>query len=95
MPVTNEPSIIQTKDGNVSVEVEIQGSNKGSKTIPIVQLKITISPGQVDDPETLFKIALEQTYAAALGFIHSTAEETDQVCIYSFILLFLSNFFFF
>ena len=70
MPSTNAPSIIATAAGNISLETEIIDSQQRVRQIPLVDVRITILPGNVKTPDILFKHALQEGYAAATHFLN-------------------------
>ena len=66
MPNTNAPRIFATASGDVSVETEIIDSQRRQRQIPIVDVRVTILPGQVKSPNILFKFA--RNFLANLGY---------------------------
>ena len=80
MQHTNAPRIFATASGNVSVETEIVDSQRRQRQIPIVDVRVTILPGQVKSPNILFKFALEEAYGAATHFMGLPAKpDSDTV----------------
>jgi len=70
MPSTNEPRTITTREGPISVEVEIIESARRRRQVPIVDVQVNILPGHVKNPEILFEHAFRESYAAATNFMH-------------------------
>ena len=70
MPITNAPRNIATDGGNISVETEIIDSQRRGRQIPIVDVRVTILPGNVKSPNILFKHALQDSYAAATSYLN-------------------------
>ena len=70
MPNTNAPPIIATTAGNVSLEAEIIDRQRRRRQIPIVDVRVTILPGTVKDPKNLFRLALQEGYAAATNYLN-------------------------
>ena len=70
MPSTNAPRNISTSAGNISLETEIIDSQQRVRQIPLVDVRITILPGNVKTPDILFKHALQEGYAAATHFLN-------------------------
>ena len=62
MPSTNAPRTITTSAGNISLETEIIDSQRHSRQIPIVDVRVTILPGNVKTPDILFKNTLQEGY---------------------------------
>ena len=58
MPNTNAPRNIVTTAGNISLETEIIDSQHRARQIPLVDVRVTILPGNVKSPEILFQNAL-------------------------------------
>ena len=74
MPSTNAPRNIATTARNISLETEIIDSQQRVCQIPIVDVRITILPGNVKTPDILFKHALQEGYAAATHFLNMSAK---------------------
>jgi len=70
MPSTNAPRNIATTAGNITLETEIIDSQHRARQIPLVDVRVTILPGNVKSPEILFKHALQEGYAAATNFLN-------------------------
>ena len=70
MPSTNAPCNIATASGNISLETEIVDSQRRRREVPIVDVRVTILPGNVKSPNILFKHALEEGYAAATNYLN-------------------------
>jgi hypothetical protein len=70
MPSTNAPRNIDTTAGNISLETEIFDSQQRVRQIPLVDVRITILPGNVKTPDILFKHALQAGYAADTHFLN-------------------------
>ena len=82
MPSTNAPHNIATSAGNISVETEIIDSQHRARQIPLVDVRVTILPGNVKTPDILFKHALQEGYAAATHFLNMPAKpDSDTVRI--------------
>ena len=84
MPSTNAPRIIATTAGNVSLETEIIDRQRRRRGIPIVEIRVTILPGTVKAPNILFKLALQESYAAATNYLNvqpHTATDTVRMLI--------------
>ena len=84
MPSTNAPRIIATTAGNVSLETEIIDRQRRRRQIPIVEVRVTILPGTVKAPNILFKLALQESYAAATNYLNvqpHTATDTVRMLI--------------
>ena len=70
MPSTNAPRNIATASGNISLETEIIDSQRHRRQIPIVDVHVTILPGTVKAPNNLFRLALQEGYAAATNYLN-------------------------
>ena len=70
MPNTNAPRTIATSSGNISLETEIIDSQRRVRQIPLVDVRVTILPGNVKSPQILFKHALQEGYAAATSYLN-------------------------
>ena len=80
MPSTNAPRTIATSAGNISLETEIIDSQHRVRQIPLVDVRVTILPGNVKTPDILFKHALQEGYAAATHFLNMAAKpDSDTV----------------
>ena len=79
MQHTNAPRIFATASGNVSVEIEIIDSERRQRQIPIVDVRVTILPGQVKSPNKLFKFAIEEAYGASTHFIGLPAKPDSDI----------------
>ena len=77
MPSTNAPRNISTSAGNISLETEIIDSQQRVRQIPLVDVPITILPGNVKTPDILFKHALQEGYAAATHFLNLSPKPTS------------------
>ena len=76
----NQPHNIRTHQGTFSLEVDIVDSNRANRQIPIVDVKASILPGPVKDPQLLFGNALRECYGLATRFMHvQPAPTTDTV----------------
>ena len=75
------PRLINTPHGTVSIETQIMGGNNArtNNTVPIIDIRVTIEPGNVDDPEILFKLAIDNAYALARQQIAGPPSPEDQV----------------
>ena len=51
MPSTNAPRNIATSAGNISLETEIIDSQHRVRQIPLVDVRVTILPGNVKTPD--------------------------------------------
>ena len=65
---TNAPRIVATAAGNVSIEAEIIDSQRRRRAITIVDVHVSILAGTVKAPNIIFKLALQEYYAAATAF---------------------------
>ena len=74
MPNTNAPRNIATESGNISLETEIIDSQRRQRQVPIVDVRVTILPGNVKSPNILFKHALQEGYAAATNYLNVQAK---------------------
>jgi hypothetical protein len=72
----NQPHSIQTHQGVFSLEIDIVESNRGNRQIPIVDVKASILPGAVKDPQLLFGNALRECYSLATRFMQIQAAPT-------------------
>ena len=76
----NQPHNIRTHQGTFSLEADIVDSNRANREIPIVDVKASILPGPVKDPQVLFGNALRECYGLATRFMHvQPAPTTDTV----------------
>ena len=76
----NQPHNVHTHQGNFSIELDIVDSNRGNREIPIVDVKASILPGPVKDPQLLFGNALRECYELATQFLRvPTSPMTDTV----------------
>ena len=66
----NQPHNIRTHQGTFSLETDIVDSNRANREIPIVDVKASILPGPVKDPQVLFGSALRECYGLATRFMH-------------------------
>lgn len=78
---TNKVQVISTKEGDIGMEVEILTNepNKHVSTTPIHDVRVSLMPGKVNDPEILFGEAIRIGYSAVLDFYHKTPHDDDQV----------------
>ena len=82
--VGNQPSIVNegsSAGGNIAVESQITQILRGS--VGVVQLRVQMIAGNVNDPRTLFGQALEASYAEALksDFKQMSNEDSVQVTL--------------
>ena len=68
MPSTNAPRNIATTAGNISLETEIIDSQHRARQVSLVDVRVTILPGNVKSPQDLIRHALQEGYAAATNF---------------------------
>ena len=80
MPATNAPRTITTSAGNISLETEIVDSQRRRRQIPIVEVRVTILPGNVKAPDILFKHALQESYAAATNYLNIQPKPNSDTC---------------
>jgi hypothetical protein len=80
MSSTNAPRTITTSAGNISLETEIVDSQRRRRQIPIVEVRVTILPGNVKAPDILFKHALQESYAAATNFLNLQPKPNSDIC---------------
>ena len=66
----NAPHDIVTHQGTFSLEVQVVDSDRNRREVPIVDIRVSILPGPVKDPELLFGNALREAYALATQFIN-------------------------
>jgi len=80
---SGQPRIINSRQGAFSLEAQFLGTNhirNNRYGIPVVDIRIMIEPGNVDDPEILFSAAIENAYALAITTVGGTSEpHTDQI----------------
>ena len=76
----NQSHNVHTHQGNFSIELDIVDSNRGNRQIPIVDVKASILPGPVKDPQLLFGKSLRECYELATQFLRVPASPmTDTV----------------
>jgi hypothetical protein len=70
MPNPNAPRIIDTSAENICLETDIIDSQRRVRQILIVDVRVTILPGNVKSPHISFRRALQHGYAAATNSLN-------------------------
>jgi len=82
--VGNQPLILPAPaaagGGGVAIEVEVLKVT-GLNNIPVIQVKASMLPGNVDSPEILFGQGIQDGYATVLQYARRAPNENDTVQI--------------
>lgn len=80
---SGEPVLIPTHQGNISVETQIIGENNIQNNrygVPVVDIRVSIEAGHVDDPGIIFTAAIQNAYALAITVVGNTQKpDTDTI----------------
>ena len=73
------PEMLNVHGHHVAMEVENNGHRMNNRQVPVYLVTVTMLPGEIDDPKTLFGAALSAAYADVLAASHRQAHSSDMV----------------